>query len=581
MTNIDSERFTRAETYGKLREWAERLKKFEGVPDMYRDIPSYPESLTREFEQVNTEKASDEARAAFLDRHLDYLDTVRRQIQLKDPGYLKTQQLIAENYGEHPSGAFSVGLDPSKELRFFANQVQGDVDPFSGGLMQPAHEIYGHLRPGLFGIQPAYDPVTVPGLPGTYKPSLVSPTNESLAHFLNDAIVRNLGASPETVTGDPVLQGIRATLGGERFPHFSTTDIGAEARRLRGFAPEQIADIGRAASALEQTPEISQFFGRGMRSVKDLFTKLPSDELMAAHPRLPEIISALRGSNYLSQNDLLSGRDVPQAARKLITTELLNKYVDPSLRNFREGLRISTPGFERYTDSPHAVSRGVNPVDEMSNLAADKLSLLTEMDPLKGYRSLGMAIFSTDPVTAAAKGVPELAQALKKTPSALLPGAADLIPSPEAIQTGYQKGPIEMGKQMGQEFVQSLPVAAAASSVLALPGVSALAPGVGAGMVGTAAARALNEVVRQQTGEGIVPKLRQALGTAPRSGVASPARTGPQPLTAQIRPLSQAQRIEQQRQQNRSEAQRRLDLARERFNPGKGEFGLSELLFGR
>jgi hypothetical protein len=191
------------------------------------------------------------------------------------------------------------------------------------------------------------------------------------------------------------------------------------------------------------------------------------------------------------------------------------------------------------------------------------------------------AYYSQDPAMAALGGLREYAGALKRTPAALLPGAADLIPSPEAIQTGYREGALPMARQMGQEFVQSLPVAAAASSVLALPGVSALAPGVGVGMVGTAGARALNEVVRQQTGEGIVPKLRQVLGTAPRSGVASPARTGPKPLTAQIRPLSQAQRTEQQRQQNRSEAQRRLDLARERFNPGKGEFGLSELLFGR
>jgi predicted DNA repair protein MutK len=99
-------------------------------------------------------------------------------------------------------------------------------------------------------------------------------------------------------------------------------------------------------------------------------------------------------------------------------------------------------------------------------------------------------------------------------------------------------------------------------------------------MVGTAGARALNEVVRQETGEGIVPKLRQALGTAPRTGVASPTRVGPQPLVQQIRPLTQAQRTEQQRQQNRSEAQRQFDLMRERFNPRRGEFGISEAVRG-
>jgi hypothetical protein len=187
--------------------------------------------------------------------------------------------------------------------------------------------------------------------------------------------------------------------------------------------------------------------------------------------------------------------------------------------------------------------------------------------------------YSMDPVSAAAQGAREYGRALRRTPAALLPGAADLIPSPEAIQTGYREGLVPMAQQMGREFVEGLPQAAAYSAALAA--VPVLAPGVGAGMVGTAGARALNEVVRQETGEGIVPKLRQALGTAPRTGVASPAPTGQRPLTAQIRPLTQAQRTEQQRQQNRSEVERRLDLARERFNPRRGEFGLSELLFGR
>ena len=188
------------------------------------------------------------------------------------------------------------------------------------------------------------------------------------------------------------------------------------------------------------------------------------------------------------------------------------------------------------------------------------------------------AYYSMNPVSMAAQGVPEYVRALRRTPAALLPGAADLIPSPEAIQTGYREGLGPMAQQMGREFVQSLPQAVGYSAALAAAPV--LAPGVGAGMVGTAGAQALNEVVRQETGEGIVPKLRQAIGTAPRTGVASPARTGPQPLTAQIRPLTSAQRTEQQRQQNRSEAQRQFELAGQRFNPRRGEFGVSETLRG-
>ena len=188
------------------------------------------------------------------------------------------------------------------------------------------------------------------------------------------------------------------------------------------------------------------------------------------------------------------------------------------------------------------------------------------------------AYYLTDPVTAGLKGGQEYLRAVRRTPASLLPGAADLIPSPEAIRTGYREGALPMVRQMGQEFVQSLPTAAASSAALAA--VPPLAPGVGLGMVGTAGARALNEVVRQETGEGILPKVRQALGTAPRTGVASPARTVPY-VTPQVRPLTSAQRTEVQRQQNRNEAQRRIDLAKERFNPRRGEFGLSELLFGR
>jgi hypothetical protein len=210
----------------------------------------------------------------------------------------------------------------------------------------------------------------------------------------------------------------------------------------------------------------------------------------------------------------------------------------------------------------------VNPYDNSLVVKQGRLPLTTK------------AYYSVDPVVAAAQGLTELGRGIKRTPAALLPGAADLIPSPEAIQTGYREGVLPMARQMGTEFVGSLPVAAATAGALATPIAAPFAPGIGAGMVGVAGTRALNEVVRQQTGEGIVPKLRQAFGTAPRSGVASPSRVGPA-ITPQIRPLNQAQRNEAQRRQNRNEVQKRMDLARERFNPSKLEFGLSELLFGR
>ena len=247
------------------------------------------------------------------------------------------------------------------------------------------------------------------------------------------------------------------------------------------------------------------------------------------------------------------------------------------------------------------------------------------------------AYYSTDPVAAAAQGLAELGRGIRRTPAALAPGAADLIPSPEAIQTGYREGVLPMVRQMGTEFVQSLPTAAATSAVLATPIAAPLAPGIGAGMVGVAGTRALNEVVRQQTGEGVVPKLRQTIGTAPRTGVANRAapvatnlqraigtpavqngktvywagpdygwqsgssfnkvrdsviaretvaptrrNLGSRPaVIPQIRPLNPVQRAEMQRRQKRNELQRRVDLANEQRNIWRGDLGLTELLFGR
>jgi hypothetical protein len=188
--------------------------------------------------------------------------------------------------------------------------------------------------------------------------------------------------------------------------------------------------------------------------------------------------------------------------------------------------------------------------------------------------------FSADPISMAGRGAAEFGRAVRRTPSSLLPGAADLLPSEQAIRAGYSQGPAAMGRQMARDFVEGIPAGLGAAGILSTPAVAPAAPGIGLGMLGTQAARSLNEVVRQETGEGIVPKVRQALGTAPRTGVASPRPTQ-SAVTPTIRPLSAAGKKEMERRQNRGELQRRIDLVKERFNPRKGEFGLSELLFGR
>lgn len=166
--------------------------------------------------------------------------------------------------------------------------------------------------------------------------------------------------------------------------------------------------------------------------------------------------------------------------------------------------------------------------------------------------------------------------------SGLSVGAADFIPSPEAIRDVYAGKPIEAIKKTGIEMLSGIPTAAAAgAAVAAAPALAPIATSAGGALVLNRAAAAANEVVRQQTGEDIVSKTRQFLGTTPRTDITDRPRTGSQPLTASVRPMTTTQRREHERQQNQNELQRRFRLAGQRFNPARGEFGLSEMFFGR
>ena len=299
----------------------------------------------------------------------------------------------------------------------------------------------------------------------------------------------------------------------------------------------------------------------------------------------------------LSSDDLVDKRiEEGKTAAESSTLRRLQPFIDKGsqLPNLR-GLAYTSAGFGPVTASKMQTSY----VDDKGQ--AIPIQLERTEAPLRGVvavrtdadspkasvfqpalpASATPRYYSADPISGAVLGGKEFLSNLRRTPSALLPGVADLIPSPEAVRTGYTKGPVEMGKQMAQEFAQSLPSAAGAAMLLATPVAAPLAPGIGIGMVGTAGTRALNEVIRQETGEGILPKLRQFLGTAPRTGVAAPARQGKKPLVAEIKPLTAAGKQQMYKNQTRNEMQRRLDLAKERFNPSKGELGITELLFGR
>ena len=142
----------------------------------------------------------------------------------------------------------------------------------------------------------------------------------------------------------------------------------------------------------------------------------------------------------------------------------------------------------------------------------------------------------------AVQGLREIPGRIKAAPSSLAPGLMDLVPSREAVRAGYEDGALEMGKQMGKDFVMGIPTGAAAAAILSRPVMrkARLPVAIGAGLL--AGGELIDEVVKQETGKGIGERVVEATPDAVKT---------------------------------------RLAKAKQVFNPLKGEFGLSELLTGR
>lgn len=168
-------------------------------------------------------------------------------------------------------------------------------------------------------------------------------------------------------------------------------------------------------------------------------------------------------------------------------------------------------------------------------------------------------------------------------------GLTDLIPSAEVVRTASQKGLREGAQQFVQEAAMGIPTGAAVgATTAAVPAIAPFVPGVAGGIMITEGARTLNEVTRATTGESLLSKTRQTLGTAPRTGNSSPnnsvieknqrrmdrVKNPPQikPATSVPTPTNDLPI---------PELGRRVRMASQRFNPAKLEFGITELLFGR
>jgi hypothetical protein len=471
-------------------------------------------------------------------------------------------------------------LDPS-ELKYFGDRIQDwsresglsikDLNNQDFGGMQ--HETVSHHLPWQKGFSLDTQPKVIEGFELSANPA--SPLNELLATEIDRALNFNKPID--------LRKAIYSRDGAQRLGNFYRS-------------------LGQYAAAMSETGN-PQFTNKELEGPR-------GPELMDRFNRFVEASTASSPFAFRqnSGDPLGFGFEVPPHLADVglqldEASKLLNwKFVEPLRRRFENLGEAQAPSEISRDLTPswsneYSLLSGLGgakfrearnlPVDETNytrllNLGQNLKSYLTSIPGRTSrYGGSSNLLFGVDPAAAAASAIPEVLSNVKRVPASLLPGAADLIPSPEAIRTGYAQGPVEMGKQMAQEFAQSLPTAAGSAMLLSTPVLAPLAPGIGAGMVGVAGTKALNEVVRQETGEGIVPKVRQFLGTAPRTGVSAPARQGEKPLVAQVKPLTEAQRTQMNKNQTRSEMQRRMDLAKERFNPRKGEFGLSELLFGR
>jgi hypothetical protein len=254
---------------------------------------------------------------------------------------------------------------------------------------------------------------------------------------------------------------------------------------------------------------------------------------------------------------------------------LKDKYINPANQRLAGLLATQFPGISTKVT-------GLNDVEQF-------LALVEQYEGKPTDRS--KYFYGTFLPGATPETVNRIAGNIRRTPSSLLPGVADLIPSAEAVRRGYQEGPQAMGEQMAKDFVEGLPVAATLAPVLSTPAVAPFAPGIGLGLLTVAGGETLNEIVKQQTGKPLVQRFQETAGAIggdttvigrPRQPLRQPSSSYVTPQITQTSPEVVRQMNAQfNAQKNENEFQRRIRLAGEARQLDPWDFGITELLFGR
>lgn len=322
---------------------------------------------------------------------------------------------------------------------------------------------------------------------------------------------------------------------------------------------------------------------------------------------MDEALSNNRAGTILENSPLRSDDLIDKAlaqGKNTSTSSYLRKadpFIEKGVRppNFR-GLTYSGAGFGPVDENNLQFSY----VDAEGNMVP--LQIAKADRPLRGsVRPRGGEFVSTPALPANATpryyasllpgvtpdDINRIAGNIRRTPSSLLPGAADLIPSAEAVRRGYQEGPQAMGEQMAKDFVAGLPVAATLAPILSAPVLAPFAPGVGLGLVSTAASESLNEAVKQQTGKSLLQRIQETAGAAggdttvigrPRQPIRQSPSTYVTPEITQMSPEAVRQmNAQHDARKNENELQRRIRLAGEAMQRDPYDFGITEILFGR
>ena len=427
------------------------------------------------------------------------------------------------------------------------------LDPdYTFDIRQAKHEIHSHLRPYKAGFMPDYRnlPAALPGTP-EFSSNPVSPINEKFARLLDDYVTDYYIQDNKyrSAPVDPDYGKFRADDVKDLFK------FRADESELKDHLERQGEAAGLKSSEIEEG--IRDFM---KQNYPDEETRYGSARTLVSDSVANEIADQLN-KKYLpqAQQDYKNKADLfyPQ------------QRVDMGERSFR------FQDLFRYSDDPDI-----------------KKTVMGFTDPGTNYMMSLAPGISPDVVNAKAVG------------NAAKLSAVDLIPSREAVRD-FAKGDVRQGAtRMAQEYVQGIPVALGAGTALSSLPVQAaavanpLTAGVAGGVALTRAGEALDETTKQQTGEGLLDKFQQTVGTLAGPGFGRQStgaayrgseraderlerlrREAFNPAVPSVAQLGQGTRATQPVPQN--ELQRRFRMAQQRFNPSRGEFGFTELLGGK